>query len=195
MGQWLVGDILERSVLLYGDRTAVIEGDLRRTYAETSARIRSLAAGMLSLGIEPGQHIGILASNSHRYFETYFAAHYAGTPLAPLNIRLSGPELEFIINDGELRALLVGPEYLELLESFRERLPKLEHVIVLAESASEGMEAYEALVGGNEPLTAAARDWREDDMINLCYTGGTTGLPKGSCSPSATSSPTPSTSR
>ena len=179
MGQWLVGDILERSVLLYGDRTAVIEGDLRRTYAETSARIRSLAAGILSLGIEPGQHIGILASNSHRYFETYFAAHYAGTPLAPLNFRLSGPELEFIINDGELRALLVGPEYLELLESFRERLPKLEHVIVLAESASEGMHAYEALVGGNEPLTAAAREWREDDMINLCYTGGTTGLPKG----------------
>ena len=124
MGQWLVGDILERSVLLYGDRPAVIDGDVRRTYAETAERIRSLAAGILALGVEPGQHIGILASNSHRYFETYFAAHYAGTPLAPLNMRLSGPELEFIINDGELRALLVGPEFLELLESFRDRLPQ-----------------------------------------------------------------------
>ena len=179
MGQWLVGDILERSVLLYGDRPAVIDGDVRRTYAETSGRIRSLAAGILALGVEPGDHIGILANNSHRYFETYFAAHYAGTPLAPLNIRLSGPELEFIINDGELRALLVGPEYLELLASFRDRLPKLEHVVVLAESAGEGMHAYEDLVAGNEPLAAAARDWHEDDMINLCYTGGTTGLPKG----------------
>lgn len=109
MGQWLVGDILERSVLLYGDRPAVIDGDVRRTYAETSDRIRSLAAGILALGVEPGDHIGILANNSHRYFETYFAAHYAGTPLAPLNIRLSGPELEFIINDGELRALSSGP--------------------------------------------------------------------------------------
>lgn len=179
MGQWLVGDILERSVLLYGDRPAVIDGDVRRTYAETSERIRSLAAGILSLGVEPGDHVGILANNSHRYFETYFAAHYAGTTLAPLNIRLSGPELEFIINDGELRALLVGPEYLELLASFRDRLPKLEHVVVLADSAGEGMHAYEDLVAGNEPLAAAARDWHEDDMINLCYTGGTTGLPKG----------------
>ncbi|HCV00540.1 MAG TPA: fatty-acid--CoA ligase [Dehalococcoidia bacterium] len=179
MGEWLVGDILERSVLLYGDRPAVIDGEVRRNYAETSGRIRSLAAGLLSLGIQPSQHIGILAGNSHRYFETYFAAHYAGTPLAPLNIRLSGPELEFIINDGDLRALLVGPEYLELLDSFRDRLPKLEHVILLADNAPEGMAAYEELVKGSEPLAEPARDWREEDMINLCYTGGTTGLPKG----------------
>ena len=176
---WLVGDILERSALLYGDRPAVIDGDVRRTYAETAARIRSLAAGILATGVAPGERIGILAGNSHRYLETYFAAHYAGTPLAPLNIRLSGPELEFIINDGELRALLVGPEFVELLESFRERLPKLEHVILLAEEAPQGMHAYEALVAGNEPLAAPAREWGEDDMINLCYTGGTTGLPKG----------------
>ena len=179
MGEWLVGDILERSVALYGDRTAVIEGGLQRTYAETAVRIRSLAAGILATGVEPGQHIGILASNSHRYLETYFAAHYAGTPLAPLNMRLSAPELEFIINDGELRALLVGPEFVELLESFRDRLPKLEHVILLADSAPDGMHAYEELVAGNAPLAAAARDWQEDDMLNLCYTGGTTGLPKG----------------
>ena len=70
MGEWLVGDILERSVALYGDRTAVIEGGLQRTYAETSARIRSLAAGILATGVEPGQHVGILASNSHRYLES-----------------------------------------------------------------------------------------------------------------------------
>ncbi len=179
MGQWLVGDILERTVLLYGDRTAVIDGGVRRTYAETSERIRSLAAGILATGVEPGQHIGILANNSHRYFETYFAAHYAGTPLAPLNIRLSGPELEFIINDGELRTLLVGPEYLDLFESFRDRLPLLDHVILLADEAPAGMHAYEALVAANDPLPSPARDWGEDDMINLCYTGGTTGLPKG----------------
>ncbi|MYI86430.1 MAG: AMP-binding protein, partial [Dehalococcoidia bacterium] len=167
MGQWLVGDILERSVLLYGDRPAVLDGDVRRTYAETSERIRSLAAGILSLGVEPDQHIGILATNSHRYFETYFAAHYAGTPLAPLNIRLSGPELEFIINDGDLRLLLLGPEFVELFESFRDRLPKLEHVVLLAGSAPDGMHAYEDLVAGNAPLPAAARDWGEDDMITL----------------------------
>ena len=151
MGQWLVGDILERSVLLYGDRPAVIDGDVRRTYAETAERIRSLAAGILALGVEPGQHIGILASNSHRYFETYFAAHYAGTPLAPLNMRLSGPELEFIINDGELRALLVGPEFLELLESFRDRLPSLEHVIVLADSAPTGCTRTKRWSPGTRP--------------------------------------------
>ena len=175
----LVGDLLEHAALLYGDRVATVDGETRYTYRETSARVRSLAAGLLALGLEPGAHIGILANNSHRYFETYFAAHFAGTPLSPLNIRLSANELKFIINDGELRALIIGPEYLALFESFRDGLKTLEHVIVLADDVPAGMHAYESLVASNDPLPAAAREWREEDMINLCYTGGTTGLPKG----------------
>ncbi|HJN93684.1 MAG TPA: AMP-binding protein, partial [Dehalococcoidia bacterium] len=103
MSSILVGDVLERAVALYGDRPAIIEGDTRYTYDEAAVRVKKLAAGLLKLGLEPGAHIGILANNSHRYWETYFAAHYAGTPLAPLNIRLSAKELEFIIGDGEIK--------------------------------------------------------------------------------------------
>ena len=179
MTSLLVGELLEHAALLYGDRVATVDGATRHTYCESSVRVRSLAAGLLALGLEPGAHIGILANNSHRYFETYFAAHYAGTPLAPLNIRLSAKELEFIINDGELRALLIGPEYLELFESFRGGLETLEHLIVLADEAPAGMHPYESLIASHNPLPAAAREWREEEMINLCYTGGTTGLPKG----------------
>jgi long-chain acyl-CoA synthetase len=179
MSSILVGDVLEHAVALYGDQPAIVDGETRYTYREAAERVRRLAGGLLGLGLHPGAHIGILANNSHRYWETYFAAHYAGTPLAPLNIRLSGKELEFIINDGELRALLVGPEYLELFESFRGNLPDLQHVIVLDDSAPAGMRAYEDVLAGAEPVTHAARDWHEDDLINLCYTGGTTGLPKG----------------
>ncbi len=175
----LVGDILERAERLYGGRLAVVDGETRYTYAEAGRRIRRLAAGLLGLGLPAGAHIAILANNSHRYYETYFAAHYAGMPLAPLNIRLAGEELAFIIRDGDIRALLVGPEYLPLLAEFRDRLPDLRHVIVLDDTAPAGDHTYESLIEGSAPLAAAARDWAEDDLINLCYTGGTTGRPKG----------------
>ena len=175
----LVGDILERAETLYRDRPAVVDGETRYTYGEVGQRIRRLACGLLGLGLPSGAHIAILANNSHRYFETYFAAHYAGMPLAPLNIRLSAEELSFIMRDGEIRALLVGPEYLELLSQFREALPELAHVIVLDEAAAEGDQTYESLITGSEPVAQPAREWAEDDLINLCYTGGTTGLPKG----------------
>ena len=175
----LVGDVLEHAVALYGDRLAIVDGDTRYTYREAADRVRRFAAGLLKLGIEPGQHVGILANNSHRYWETYFAAHYAGTPLAPLNIRLSGPELEFILNDGEIRALIVGPEYTELLASFRDRLDGLDHVIVPDDDAADGAVTYESVLAAADPIARPAREWGENDLINLCYTGGTTGLPKG----------------
>jgi long-chain acyl-CoA synthetase len=179
MSSFLVGDLLEHAESLYGERTALVDGDTTLTFREAGVRIRRVAGGLLGLGLHPGVHIAILANNSHRYYESYFAAHYAGMPLAPLNIRLAADELEFIMQDGEIRALLVGPEYLELLASFRHKLPDLEHVIVLGETTADGTISYESLVEGSDPVAKAARDWHEDDLLNLCYTGGTTGLPKG----------------
>ena len=179
MSSILVGDVLEHAEMLYGDRTAIVDGDTRYSYREAGQRIRRLAAGLLGLGLHPGAHIAILANNSHRYYETYFAAHYAGMPLAPLNIRLVAEELQFILQDGEIRALLVGPEYLEFLSQFRANLPDLEHVIVLGDNAAEGDLTYESLIAGNAPVDGPARGWHEDDLVHLCYTGGTTGLPKG----------------
>jgi len=174
----LVGDILEHAATLYADRTALVDDGRRFSYGEAIDRVRRLAGGLGELGIQPGAHVGILANNGHRFWETCFAAHYAGTPLAPLNPRLGAREIEFIARDGELRALIVGPEYLELLDAFRAELPDLKHVIVLGDDAPPGMHAYEDLLDA-KPRMEAAREWHEDDMVNLCYTGGTTGLPKG----------------
>lgn len=174
-----VGDILERAELLYGERVALVDGDVRLTYREAARRARRFAAGLLAAGVEPGSHVGILANNCHQYWETYFAAHYAGTPLAPLNIRLAAPELEFIANDGELRALIVGPEYLDLVTRFRDAVPGLEHVIVIDGQAPAGTITYDSVLEAAEPLATPARTWHEDDMINMCYTGGTTGRAKG----------------
>ena len=175
----LLRDVLSHAVKLYPDKVALIDGDTQLTYRQAEERVRRLAAGLLSLGLKPGDHIAILANNSHRYWETYFVADIAGMPLAPLNIRLAAHELEFILNDGEIKALLLGEEYLGLYNDFKDKVPALKHVILMNDDAREGFIGYEQLVAANGPLAGSARDWDEDEMLNLCYTGGTTGLPKG----------------
>ncbi|MGI8927294.1 MAG: long-chain-fatty-acid--CoA ligase [Tepidiformaceae bacterium] len=176
----LLRDTLSHAVKLYGDKPAIIDGDLCYTYRQFSERVHRLASGLLALGLQPGDNIAILANNSHRYMETYFVADVAGMPLAPLNFRLSGPELEFIINDGEIRALVLGPEYHALYEQFRARTSGLKHLILLGgEAGGPGIQSYEDLIASSEPLDHSVRDWDENELINLCYTGGTTGLPKG----------------
>ncbi len=175
----LLRDVLSHAVKLWPDKEAIIDGDTRYTYRQVADRISRLASGLHGLGIQPGDNIAILANNSHRYFETYFVADIAGTPLAPLNIRLSAKELEFILNDGEVKALLLGPEYIELYNQFRESTPGIKHAILIGREAGESFIDYEQLISSSAPLKRSARDWAEDDMLNLCYTGGTTGLPKG----------------
>ena len=174
----LLHDVLSHAVKLYPEKSATIDGPVTYTYRETNERIHKLAAGLLGLGLNPGDHIAILANNSHRYFETYFVCSVAGMPLAPLNIRLAAHELEFILNDGEIKALILGPEYFALYEQFKDKVSGLKHIIV-TEGDLDGSVAYESLISGNEPLAEPAREWQETDMLNLCYTGGTTGLPKG----------------
>ncbi len=175
----LLRDILAHALKLYPEKTAIIDGDTRYTYREAIERVHRLAAGLLSLGLKPGENIAILANNSHRYWESYFVCDIAGMPLAPLNIRLAAAELEFILNDGEIKALILGPEYIALYEQFKERVPGVKHVILTEGELPPDMIAYDALVAANEPLDHSVREWAEDDMLDLCYTGGTTGLPKG----------------
>jgi len=174
----LLHEVMDHALKLYPDKTATIDGSTEYTYRQTSERINRFAAGLLSLGLKPGDHIAILANNSHRYFETYFVCSVAGMPLAPLNIRLAAHELEFILNDGEIKALFLGPEYVAIYEQFKDKTPGIQHVITL-DAELPGSVPYEALIASNEPLEEPARKWLETDMLNLCYTGGTTGLPKG----------------
>ncbi len=175
----LIRDVLSHAVTLYPDRVALVDGERRLTYRETSERVHRLASALLDLGLRPNDHIAVLANNSLQYWETYYVADAAGMPLAPLNTRLAAKELEFILNDCDVKALFLGPEFVTLYEEFRAAVPGLQHVIAMGGPAADDMHEYESLVSRAEPLAKSVREWAEDDMVNICYTGGTTGLPKG----------------
>lgn len=175
----LIQDMLARAVRLFGEQPALVDGEVELTYGQLDKRVRRLAAGLQGLGLDQGDHVAILAHNSHRYMETYLAMPLAGLVLSPINTRLSPPETTFILNDGEIKALLIGREFLPVLEQIRGDLEALRHVVVLEGEGNGAMLAYDALLEEAHPAQLRPRAWREDDMAILCYTGGTTGLPKG----------------
>ncbi|HEX9841307.1 MAG TPA: AMP-binding protein, partial [bacterium] len=172
-------EMLERAVRLWGDAPAVVDGELRLTYRELDERVHRLAAGLQGLGLRHGEHIAVLSANGHRYMETYLAGALAGLVVAPINTRLSPRETAFILNDAEIGALLVGPGCLHTLEAMRDALETVRQVIVLDDTAGEDQLAYEELLARSDPGAVQRRHWREDDLAHLCYTGGTTGRPKG----------------
>jgi len=175
----LIADMLARAVHLFGSRPALVDGEVRLTYAELNGRVQLLAAALQGLGLRHGKHAAILAHNSFRYMEAYLAASPAGIVLAPINTRLSPRETAFILNDGEIEVLLLDAEFLPMLAQIRPELKTVRHVILLDGEPPPDVLGYENLLTAADPARVEPRAWAEDDMALLCYTGGTTGLPKG----------------
>jgi long-chain acyl-CoA synthetase len=176
-----VARILERAVQAWPERLALSDGERRFTYAQMVERSRKLAGALTSLGLKPGDRVAILDANSFRYVETYYACALAGLVIVPLNSRLAPPELEYMLNDVGARVLLTAPPFFGQLASIRGSLSALEQVVAL-EGADQldGAKDYEALLAAAPPL-AEPVDIAPGDTLQIYYTGGTTGMPKGVC--------------
>ncbi len=176
-----VSRILRRARGHYPGRTAVIDGAASLTYAALSDRVDRLASALLGIGLERGDRVAILDRNSLRYLETYYACAQAGVAFMPLNARLAPAELEYIFADSEAKALLLSPAFADIHEQVRDRTHSIEVVIGLDFSVlPDGYLDYEGLIEAARPLTdppAVA----PDDIIQIYYTSGTTGDPKGVC--------------
>ncbi|HEY5637428.1 MAG TPA: long-chain-fatty-acid--CoA ligase [Burkholderiales bacterium] len=159
-------DMLNRAAELHPARPAIVDGPLRRSYADTAKRVRRLAAGLLARAGRPGAHVAILARNSHRFFETYFACAAAGLVAVPLNIRLAPAELGFVLDDAEA-CMVLGDA--DLLATIPGTLPRI---------SFDDPAGYEQLIA-TAPEGFAPPPGDDAALAHLCYTGGTTGRPKG----------------
>ncbi len=173
--------LLDRAVQQFPDRLAIVDGDLKLNYRQLGARVCRLANALRGLGLASGDRVAILDHNTHRYAETYYAAALAGVILLPLNSRLAAPEVEYILNDSGTRALLLSTAFLDILEQVRPRVSSLDLVIQLdGENREAGIHNYEALLReATESNTHREPD--PDDIVQIYYTSGTTGNPKGTC--------------
>ncbi len=157
---------------------AVVVDERRFTYADLNSRVNRLANALTGLGIGMGDRVAVLLFNSHEYMEMTLALAKLGAILVPLNYRLAGPELEFILNDSGARILAYGAEFSHLYEAVREGIG-VEQFICVGGDAKEPNQSYEALLANASDSEPPLAPTSFDDAITILYTSGTTGRPKG----------------
>jgi fatty-acyl-CoA synthase len=183
-----IGTYLDGVARLHADRDALIVAHqgVRMGYAELAERVESLAAGLLSLGLEPGDRIGIWSPNNAEWVLTQFATAKAGLILVNINPAYRTTELAYALGKVGCKALITArsfkaSDYLAMLAEVRPGLSALAHVIVLGEAP--GLIPFAEVARGDERgrrrLAEAAPRLQFDDPINIQFTSGTTGAPKG----------------
>ncbi|BCB73204.1 acyl-CoA synthetase [Vreelandella aquamarina] len=176
---------IERSAAIYPDYPAVVHGQTRRTWAETWARCRQLASALEKRGIQPGQTVAAMLPNIPAMFEAHFGVPLAGCVLNTLNIRLDADAIGYMLAHGEARAILVDPEFAEVIQAAVATLESKPLIIdvadpeFLGETQGIGELEYEALLAEGDPEYAYQLPSDEWQAISLNYTSGTTGKPKG----------------
>ena len=184
--QLTITDILRHGARVYADSVVTTwEGDSSRsaTYAEVAARATRLAGALTDLGIEQGDRVGTFMWNTQEHLEVYLAVPSMGAVLHTLNLRLFAEQLEYVINHGGDKLIIVDATVLPLLAKVAANLTTVERYILVGEGDTSGLgdvpvDRYEDL------LAKAAQDfaWPELDErapAAMCYTSGTTGNPKG----------------
>lgn len=177
---------LERSALVHPSRTAIIHGNVRRTWADTWQRCRRMASALQKAGVKPGDTVSIIAPNIPEHYEAHFAVPMSGAVLNSINTRLDAEAIAFIMEHAETRVLLVDREF-STVASRALRLVQQQHrplVIDIDDPQYEGGKligemSYETLLEQGDDdfqYQPPADEWQ---AISLNYTSGTTGNPKG----------------
>ena len=163
---------LYRAVDLYANKTGIVSGDHRFTYAEFGERVERAAFGLLSEGVLPGDRVAYLSFNTHQLLEGYFAPPLIRAIAMPLNVRLTAAELTAIVNHAEPRVLIYEPDFAPLVQHMRHACPSVHTWL-------ESGEPYEQLLARGRIQRPDLLTFDESEIAELFYTSGSTGTPKG----------------
>ena len=205
MTPWVDGltfsQVLENTAARCGPREALVFPQLgyRRSYTQFQADVTACARALLALGIGPGQHIGMWATNWPEWVIVQFAAASVGAVLVNVNPAYRAHELEYVLNQADIAVLFLTDQfkstnYFDLLQSVcpnltpgelhLDRFPRLKHVVSIKDTGLLGMLTWPQFLGlghntAEGELTKRQAAVRAQDVVNIQYTSGTTGFPKG----------------
>lgn len=174
---------LARTLDVAAERTpsaeAIVDGDRRVTYGAWIPRVHRLAAGLLRLGVERGDHVVVVLKNREEHAAVYWACQMAGAIATPLNWRYSPGELEYCVADAGGVAVVFEGASREAAMAARPRLPGVKAWIAVGPAAPPDTIGFESLAAGGADPGPPPEPVTESDTSIMLYTSGTTGRPKG----------------
>eukprot|EP00752_Nemacystus_decipiens_P000764 g764.t1 len=176
---------LERAAGIYPNRTAVIHGDRRITYAQFLERVRRFAGALAARGIGRGDTVSVMALNTPALLEAHYAVPMVGAVLNAINTRLDAASVAFILEHAEAKAVFIDRELSPVMGDALDQTKAAPGLIVDIDDAEAeggaflGEVEYEAFLDSGDPAHPIALPADEWEAICLNYTSGTTGNPKG----------------
>jgi long-chain acyl-CoA synthetase len=170
-------EMLIKNAEYYPDKTAFIFKDKRYTFKQVNNRVNSIINALSVMGLKKGDHIGILAYNCPQYFEA-FALSKAGFVCVPLNFRSVARELIYLINNSEIKTLIIAKEFIDLVNSLKSQIGGVKNFIAL-DFEADGMKNYEELILRTHGPVEPGDNINPEDDAAIYYTSGTTGRSKG----------------
>jgi 3-oxocholest-4-en-26-oate---CoA ligase len=176
--EYNLADIFESLVDVLGDREALVCGDRRLSYNDLEERSNRLAQHFLSIGIKPGDHVGVQLYNCTEYIETMIACFKVRAVPVNVNYRYVEEELLYLFKDADLVALVHDTEFTPRINAVSDKAPMLRAFLSVGDGETpEGAVRFDAATAAQENLRNYAP--RSADDLYIIYTGGTTGMPKG----------------
>ena len=176
---------LERAAYVFGERTAIVHGNQRFTYADYYMRAKKLASALARHGIKRGDTVAVMLANTPPMLEAHYGVPMTGGVVNTLNTRLDATALAFILDHGEAKVLITDREFAPIIKETL-KLAKVKPFVIDYDDPQFpqtgerlGAIEYEDFISGGDPDFAWAYPNDEWDAISLNYTSGTTGNPKG----------------
>jgi fatty-acyl-CoA synthase len=178
---------LERAAEVYPQRTAIVHGSLRRSWAQTYERCRRLASALQRAGLGKGDTVAVMLPNTPPMVEAHFGIPMAGAVLNALNTRLDAEAISFMLEHGEAKAVIVDAEFAAVMQKAIARrkadtpllVIDVDDALFTGSTKRIGRTTYEEFLAQGDPEFAWQLPADEWDAIALNYTSGTTGNPKG----------------
>ncbi len=174
----LLTQMIERNAQVFNGQTALVHGQRSQTWGQLKTRIATMAGAMHTNGVSSGDRVAILALNSDRYFEAFFATLWLGAVIVPLNARWSAQENKYALDDSQASTLIVDDVFMEAAVGLSDICEGLNTLLSIGDGpCSAGVLNMEAQIINAKPVSKERVE--QNELAGIFYTGGTTGFPKG----------------